>query len=574
MQSNYDILLDKLDRFIRRYYLNQLIRGALFFAAGFIILLVVMSALEYVGYFTTGIRFFLFYGFVGYNGFILIRFVMIPLLGLVRIGRRVGAKEAARILGNFFKEEIRDKVTNTLELKEYLGKNQEDSSLINAAIDQKAAAATVVPFQKAINLKGNYRFVPFLVVPLLVGGLIYWMIPEFFSSPVERIIRYDTHFEKPAPFTFYLDGKPKGFRNENLLVTLYAEGSVEPAGADILFDNSRYRLEKSPNGTFSYTFRNLQQSMRFFVVAEGFRFGPFEVDVKQKPSLSHFSVNIQPPGYTGLNNETFVNLGDITVAEGSLIDWEFNTQGSGDILFFREGLLTQVDKKSEAIFTNSTRAVESFSYKVVVVHEESGHGDSLQYVVQVRKDLHPRIQVESVQDTVMIAHLFHRGVIQDDYGFDRLEFAYRVVNREEPVAMDEPSYEREEIRISQSIVNQSFFHHLDVRNIEVKPGETVEYYYEVYDNDQINGSKSARSRMFTYYIPDRDELLARAREDNEQIKDELSGGIGEVQEARKDLEELRRQMLESDRMSWDQQEGVKELLDKQKLDGGEAKRIV
>lgn len=563
MQSSYDILLDKLDRFIRRYYLNLLIRGTLFFAAGFVILLVVISALEYVGYFTTGIRFFLFYGFLGYNGFILVRFVVIPLLGLARIGRRVGAREAARILGNFFKDEIRDKVTNALELKEYLNHQQEDTSIISAAIDQKAAAATMVPFQKAINLKGNYRFVPFFVVPLLVGGLIYWMIPGFFTSPVERIIRYDTHFEKPAPFSFNLEGSAKGFRNENLTVTLYTEGSVMPAEADIQFENQKYRLERTDKGKFNYTFRNLQQSFRFFILAEGFRFGPFEVEVNQKPSFSHFSVSIQPPAYTRLDNESFVNMGDIAVAEGSLIEWEFNTQGSGDVLFSREEDLIETDKISEAIYKVRAKANESFAYKVVVVHEEAGHGDSLQYVVQVRKDQLPRIQVESVQDTVMIAHLFHRGVIQDDYGFNRLEFAYRVVNNEGQAGNEETSYEKEEIDIDKNILNQSFFHHLDIRTVDVKPGETVEYFYEIFDNDGINGPKSTRSRLFTYYIPSREELLARARQDEEQIKEELSGGIGEVQEAREDLDELRRQMLESDRMNWDQQESVRELLDKQ-----------
>ena len=563
MTSAYDILIQKIDQFIRRYYLNQLIRGSLFFAAGFVVLLIVISALESVGYFTTNVRFFLFYGFIAYNVVVFLRYVLLPFLGILRIGRKVGAKEAARILGTYFKEEIRDKVTNALELRQFLDSQPERIELLEAAIDQKASAATVVPFNKAINIKGNLKYLPFFVIPFFVGLGIYLLAPGFFSQPVNRIVRYDMHFEKPSPFQFVVDSDLTGFRNENLTVQMKAQGHVLPSGAEVLVGGSRYRLDRLEPHLFTYMFRNLQDDFIFYVMAEGFRFGPYQVDVHVKPSLSHFTIEVIPPTYTRLSPERFVNIGDITVAEGSRISWEFNTRATGYVLFYKDQKQIQVNEESQDIYTTEIMANAGFQYLVQVKHDDTGVGDSLQYDVLVRADQHPRIQVESVQDSVMLAHIFHRGIIQDDYGFSKLEFAYKVVEDARVEDEDDATYIREQIDIDKTIVNQTFYHHIDVRTLYLRPGETIEYFFEVYDNDAIRGPKSTRSRLFSYYIPTREEMLAKTREDDETIREELSGGIGEVQEARQDLDHLRRQLLESDRISWEQQESIRDMLNKQ-----------
>ena len=65
-QDNYQILIDKLDQFIRKYYVNQLIRGALYTLATVVFLFVLINVLEYFYYFNTSVRKLMFYGFFGY----------------------------------------------------------------------------------------------------------------------------------------------------------------------------------------------------------------------------------------------------------------------------------------------------------------------------------------------------------------------------------------------------------------------------------------------------------------------------------------------------------------------------
>ncbi|HNX87400.1 MAG TPA: hypothetical protein PKN12_10775, partial [Bacteroidales bacterium] len=71
--ANDPVLLKKLDRFIRKYYRNRLIKGLMMFAAltGAYYLIIVL--LEYYFYFNPVIRGLLLFSFIGITGFILVR---------------------------------------------------------------------------------------------------------------------------------------------------------------------------------------------------------------------------------------------------------------------------------------------------------------------------------------------------------------------------------------------------------------------------------------------------------------------------------------------------------------------
>lgn len=528
-------------------------------------MLLIVASLEYVGYFNSSVRFFLFYGFVFYNLVVFAYYLLRPLMGLARIGRRMDADKAARILGTYFKEELRDKVINALQLKQYLEKHPDSAELLIAGMEQKAGAAMIIPFKKAINLKANYRILPFLILPAMIMATLIWLNPGFITEPVTRIIQYENHFERPSPFTFVIESGNRAFRHENVEVVFRTEGDVIPEEAEIRIGNKRHPLRKIDRERFGFTFRNVQSSFAFFVESQGFRFGPYEISVIQKPSFSHFGLQIEFPAYTGLPLERYQNMGDLQVTEGSNITWEFHTQGTGNVQFIKDGQSVEVKELTEGRFQVNMVANNTFRYKVLAYNELAGKGDSLLYTVQVRPDLYPRIQVDQHQDSVMLAHIFHRGVIQDDHGFTRLEFHYQVNdNNREMTEDDLSSFNVETIDIDTGLKNQTFYHHFDLRRLQVGAGQNIYYFYQVYDNDGVNGPKSSRSRYFSFYVPSQQEIIAERQQDDAQIRDALQDGMGEVQKVRSDIDELRRQMLNSDRFSWEQQESMRELLNKQR----------
>ena len=101
--SNYHILIQKLDEFIRKFYLNQLIRGVLFTAAILVSAYLLFSFLEYRFYFSTSVRKVLFYSFLGGAGFLLWNNIITPLLKYNRLGKTINHKTAASITGTIGK---------------------------------------------------------------------------------------------------------------------------------------------------------------------------------------------------------------------------------------------------------------------------------------------------------------------------------------------------------------------------------------------------------------------------------------------------------------------------------------
>lgn len=563
MAANFEVLLNKLDLFIRRYYLNLLIKGGLLFGAGFLLLFLVFSLLEYFGYFGSLVRTILFYGFVAFNLFVLVRYVLRPLAGFMRIGKRIDAPEAARIVGEHFKDDIRDKITNALELRDFLDYNPGGKELILAGIDQKSGFALQVPFLSAIDLKGNTKYLPYFLIPLVIFIGIVAVKPGFLFEPATRIARYEVPFEKPAPFSFQIENVLQGFQGEDLMITAQTQGSLLPAEATIRYGGGEYVMQTSGKGLFTHKIRNLQENVDFFIHSQGFDFGPFQLEVLQKPAFSHFTVKVENPGYTGLGTEEFSNIGDLVVAEGARVYWEFYTRGSGDVAFSLDGEEKETEELKPGVFQMDHRAGKSFHYEVFAWSESIGKGDSLAYFVQVKPDAWPQIQIEEQQDSVLLSHLFFRGLIQDDYGFSGLEFRYRLLEGREDSGQDDKEFIAEKLVYDPSLLNQTFYHHFDLQSIYINPGETVEYFFIVFDNDGVNGAKSTRSRLFSFYVPSEEELLAQSQESNEEFKGELDSGISDVRQSRREIDEIRKQMLESERFNWDQRDALQQLLDKQ-----------
>ena len=62
--NNYQLLIQKLDKFTRKYYVNKLIQGSLYTVGIVLALFLVFNVSEYYFYFGTGVRTLFFYSFV------------------------------------------------------------------------------------------------------------------------------------------------------------------------------------------------------------------------------------------------------------------------------------------------------------------------------------------------------------------------------------------------------------------------------------------------------------------------------------------------------------------------------
>ena len=99
---HYNLLIDRLDQFIRKYYLNQIIRGFLYLTGFVTVYLITIALLENYFYFGTTGRKILFYSFLLASLFTLVKWIIIPASKYFKLGTTISKEKAAIIIGSHF----------------------------------------------------------------------------------------------------------------------------------------------------------------------------------------------------------------------------------------------------------------------------------------------------------------------------------------------------------------------------------------------------------------------------------------------------------------------------------------
>ena len=103
MTKNFNILVNKLNAFKRKFYLYKLLKGFIITLFAVTVLLTGISILEYFIYLDTEVRKIIFFGIIIFIGLLIIQFIGIPLLRLVQIIKPLDFKGATFIIQRHFK---------------------------------------------------------------------------------------------------------------------------------------------------------------------------------------------------------------------------------------------------------------------------------------------------------------------------------------------------------------------------------------------------------------------------------------------------------------------------------------
>ena len=560
MSDQYNILLQKLDTFIRKFYKNQLIKGAIYCFSLLIIFYLLVNLLEYFGQFNSNTRLVIFYIYILLNALLIGWYIVYPLLKLFKIGNRISNEQAAEIIGNHFSN-IRDKLLNTLQLKELTEKQASNRELINAGIDQKIVDLNPVPFVKAIDFETNKKYLKYALPPFFILIILLLSSPKILTEPTNRLVRHNLHFEKTFQFKIsILNDNLEVIQHEDFKLEIKILGDEIPEKVFLVTGNSRIKLIKENPIHFSHTFINVQNSTTFKLTADKYISNVYEINVLPKPIMLDFEINLDYPAYTGKKDEVITKNGDLIVPIGTNIGWTFYTRNTDEIhLEFQDRNITLNPNESN-IFKYGNTFFVSQQYTINSSNEFLKNIDSLTYTINIVPDLFPTILVEEYQDSVYDGRLYFKGAIKDDYGFDLLTFNCKVKD------MDNRDKNRyiDSLTIIHQVNPQQFFHFYDLADLKLNAGNTVEYYFEVWDNDRIHGSKSSKSQIMSYRIPSMKEINEQTEEKNKVIKDEMDNAIKEAKQLQREIEQLSKKMVDQKELNWEDKQQIQALLEKQK----------
>lgn len=552
-------IIENLDRFIRKYYKSRLIKGALYAVGALVVLYLAMVVIEHFGYFGTAVRTLFFWLYLAALVAILAVYVVRPLLKMNKLGKRISYDEAAQIVGRHFPE-IKDKLLNLLQLQRQQASNAEsDNSLLLAAIEQKTAQISPIPFTNAVDLKVNRRYVKYAAIPLLAVIVLALVSPSFISEPSKRIINHTTEYERPAPFAFEIENAVlEASQQEDFALQVKIVGDAVPNEAFIDIDGRQYKMQAVDKTHFTYTFKNLQRSHQFRFTAAGVESKSYQLSVFPRPSVIHFQASMAYPAYTGKANEVLANEGDFTVPQGTTISWVFQTKDVDTLVFLTDEGRRALTPNDNGRVTLSIRAVNSFDYAFFVMNGKVPTTDTLRYSVSTIADMVPMIAVMEMRDSLTPNRIFFRGRIKDDYGFSKLEFRLQRINESDtslnrvvvtPVGITKDN-------------SQEFNFSTNLNEIGINPGDHIKYHFTVWDNDAIHGPKSATSQEFEINIPSQKELDNLLEKNLNDIENKANTSMSELKKLQKEIDETMRKLIDKKDLNYQDKKQLQDLINK------------
>ncbi|MFA9192442.1 DUF4175 family protein [Flavobacterium sp. FZUC8N2.13] len=552
--NSSNFIYQKLEAFIRKYYLNELIRGVVFFIGLGLLYFLFTLFIEYFLWLKPIGRTILFWTFVGVEVVLLFRFILFPVFKLFKFKKGIDYNEASSIIGNHFSD-VKDKLLNFIQLSDS-DIHQNKSELLLASIEQKANALQPIPFTNAINFNSNKKYLPLAIIPVFLFASFYFSGNKgIITQSLNRIVHFNATFLPPAPFEFVLlNSSLQTEQNKDFILKFKTVGKVVPENAMIFINDESYFMESTKPGEFEFKIEKPTQNISFHLQGNAVSSEEYLLKVVAVPSILNFEMQLNFPSHLNRKSETVKGTGNAIIPEGTKVTWKINTYATEKVVFSNTNSVSEFSKSNNS-FILSKNINENTDYQIISSNKAIINYEKLNYQLTVIKDQFPSITVSQAPDSLKLANSYLLGKISDDYGLRQLQVVYYESNKP-------ATAKRGTIAIKPGVFDQFVFSF--PANLPVVEGVTYDYYFEVFDNDFIHHFKSSKSSVFSNRIvtaQEKEDLVLKQQSDNIQG---LQKSLKSQDKQFSQLEKIQKSGKEKENFEFKDQQKVLDFIQKQK----------
>ncbi len=548
--NNFKNIQSKLQEFVKKYYTNELIKGLILFFSFGLLYFIFTLLIEHFLWLKPTARTLLFWLFIAVEMALLVKYIFIPISKLVGFQKGISLQDASKIIGNHFKE-VDDKLLNILQLND----TSNQSELLLASINQKAKGLQPIPFKRAVDFTKNKKYLKYLLFPIAIWLLVYISgNKSLFSDSYERVINHQMAYEPPAPFSFHiLNDNLNVIEGKSLKINIETRGKTLPEDVKIHFSEQDFYLQNNGLGAFEYTFSSVQKPTRFYMESNGVASKKYTINVIETPTITGFEMVLNYPSYTKKRNETLKNTGNAIVPQGTGITWKITTKSTSKVSFLasEEQLFIEKEKNS---FQLDKRIQKSLEYEVSTSNDNLKNYEALDFAIQVVKDEYPKISVKSDIDSITRGPIQFAGQLSDDYGLQALELVYYNTN-------NKASVKKHQLKINNSSFEE--FYYIFPEGIELIDGVDYEMYFEVTDNDKVNGVKRAKSKLFSYYKKTEKEVKDQLLDEQQNSISDLEKTLGKSKKIKEEFQKMQESLQNKSEMDWNDQKKLQNFMERQ-----------
>ena len=556
MQNHFSELQSKLDKFRVKLAEYELLKGFLRFLSVVFGLITLLTIAEFTFYFSVEAKSVLLILLLLLTVLVFVIQLINPVINILLIKSKVTDIELSKTIEKAYPQ-IKDKLHNTLELQ-YSLTDANDKNLIEASIEQKCSEVNQLDFNAAIKFK-NARNVFIMFAAIFSVSILSIIVVPGVNSAFDRLVDYRTNYSKPSPYSYTIlnDALAIG-KGENFKLQIRFESENTDNDVQLVYGNSNYFMVHDSADIYSYQFNMVNNSISFQFLTNGFYTEKFLLEVLLKPFLTEFNINVDKPGYTNLEDEVFENTTQITVPEGSNLKFSFKAYDTDSIFVHsNENIAEWVSKDDDERFVFLEKFLDNTSFSADLSNSSFTISDAVSFDLEVIKDRYPSIKVVSISDSTNLNNVYFKGNIEDDYGFNSLEFVTQINGVTDSVFL---------LNYAHQLSQQDFFYGFNFSNYR-KISTRIEYYFRVKDNDEVNGSKSAVSEVFQFIFPSEKEFFNHQDSAYQNIEQVISKSQQLTREIQNDLNELKTKMINNELSDWERKDMMKNIYSKkQKLE--------
>jgi len=549
--ENFNRIRVKLQEFIKKYYFNELIKGLLLFFAIGVLYFIFTLFVEHFLWLKPNLRTVLFWLFVLIEVALFGAYIISPLVKIFGLKKGITEAEASKIIGNHFPE-VKDKLLNMLQLND----SNQNSELIEASIEQKSKALQPIPFKMAVDFSKNKKYIKFVLIPIIIWLLVFMTgNSSIFTDSFSRVVHYNKVYLPPAPFSFaILNDSLSVVEGESFTLQIETIGNTFPENVKINFSNESYYLESVVLGKFEYLFSRIQKPTKFYLEANGVTSEIYLINSIATPIINNLKLVLQYPIYTGKKNEVVQNTGNTNVPQGTKVTWQIETQKTGNVQFVSENRTEKFTQNTKDYFSYSKQLFNAINYKITTSNQQLNDYESLNFIIEVIPDEYPQITVNSDIDSISRGPVQFIGQLSDDYGINKLQMVYY----DKRIEKARKSYL---IPVDKSSI--SAFYYVFPEGISLDEGVDYELYFEVFDNDAVNGSKSSKSKTFSYYKKTEKEISEELLDEQKETISELNKMVEKSNKSNEEVEKFKNEIQKNADINWNDTKKLEELLKRQ-----------
>jgi len=547
---------EKINSFKRRYYLNVLVRGLLLTFSILFFYFLIATLVEYTLWFDPWARFIILLSFFIIAFYCVFRFLWGPFAFWIS-RKGLDDEQSARLIGDSLPS-IKDRLVNLIQLS-----GSRDSGLAYASIQQKTKEFEPVAFESVIHLEENKKYLKYLAIPVGIILLLMIFNQGIITQSTNRIVNFNQKFSPQAPFKFVIQNQSlTGFFNEDFILKISLDGSAIPDAAYVSIGSQNLKMENLGNGSFQYVFEKIQEPKSFQLSAAGYYSGAHEILVANRPELTAFKVELQYPKYLQHKGEQLLNAGNLEIPEGTIITWKLNTSNAqgASIMFLSDSAKIKLQSVDNQSFIYKKIVREPDQYEVFLHNENSNNKERIAYGIDVVKDQFPQLTVTNFKDSVLYSRIILGGFTADDYGITQLNLEFHVKDDQQKILTKKSV----NIPVAYNQAQQSFFFNWNLDTLSLKPVQQLEYFLQVWDNDGVNGRKSTRSANYTFFIPDKDQLVTDISRSQSQTENKIEQSVTKAQKLKDQIEDAYQKLKGKQTLDWQDKKKLEDIIDQKK----------